>query len=211
MDRIRGGTLSAGVVRKIEWNPRGARLLKGCDGSLLKVLTMNEYGDRKRKRMLTKVTKFTTGVLAAGQRVGDRRSDFPTHSGLPAVPDTKAVSSTVPRLGRLRRNRRERYHAEWLRVLVRTHLCWMNSRRTGCLKPKRSPRAGPSGACACCNVLRGTRNDEWRGRRYFRSEVLHPRSRVSIPLRPDRTDRHGSWDGNRRREPERQVRAPGLR
>jgi hypothetical protein len=45
MDRIRGGTLSAGVVQKIEWNPRGARLLKGCDGSLLKVLTMNEYGD----------------------------------------------------------------------------------------------------------------------------------------------------------------------
>jgi hypothetical protein len=43
MDRIRGGTLSAGVVQKIEWNPRGARLLKGCDGSVLKVLTMNEY------------------------------------------------------------------------------------------------------------------------------------------------------------------------
>jgi hypothetical protein len=57
MDRIRGGTLAARVVHKTEWNPRWARLLKGCEGLLLKMLTMNEWRPAK-KRMLTKVTKL---------------------------------------------------------------------------------------------------------------------------------------------------------
>ena len=63
---------------------------------------MNEYETGEEKRTLTKVTKVTNGALAARLREADRRSDFPAHSGLSAVPDAKAVSSTVPRLGRLR-------------------------------------------------------------------------------------------------------------
>jgi hypothetical protein len=54
MDRIRGGTLSAGVVHKTEWNPRWVRLLKECEELLLKMLTMNEYGDLRRRECLLK-------------------------------------------------------------------------------------------------------------------------------------------------------------